>query len=249
WSISCDFASASFPMCLIFPIPPSLRESSAFYMTRSWGAAPQKCPDRPLGREPSDGTRGRGMRKAKGTRGFARGAIAAALGVVLVLGPAFAAEEGEDEDTFEQKIIKNIMRGLGANIDTPGIDYRERSPLVIPPTRDLPPPEETSAVSNPAWPKDPDVKRATAPKKAQPFENGSIRTHNIEKATLSPDELRKGTLPAGSGDTPKEPTRMDDGGRNLSPTELGYTGGLFGSLFGGAKNEAAPFTAEPPRTS
>lgn len=188
------------------------------------------------------------MRKGNGTRGFALGA--AALGILLALGPAFAADD-EDEDTFEQKIIKNIMKGLGANIDTPGIDYRERSPLVIPPTRDLPPPEETSAVSNPAWPKDPDVRRATAPKKAQPFENGSIRTHNIEKATLSPDELRKGSLPPGSnsGETSKEPVRNDDGGRNLSPGELGYTGGLFSNILGGAKTESAPFTAEPPRNS
>ena len=189
------------------------------------------------------------MRRRKGTRGFALGAAGAALGILLAVVPALAADD-EDEDTFEQKIIKNIMRGMGANIDTPGIDYRERSPLVIPPTRDLPPPEETSAVSNPAWPKDPDVRRATAPKKTQPFENGSIRTHNIEKATISPDELRKGTLPAGSGEaSSKEPTRLDDGGRNLSPTELGYTGGLFGSLLGGAKNETAPFTGEPVRNS
>jgi len=188
------------------------------------------------------------MRKGNGTRGFALGAAGAALGILLALGPAFAADD-EDEDTFEQKIIKNIMKGMGANIDTPGIDYRERSPLVIPPSRDLPPPETTSAVSNPAWPKDPDVRRATAPKKAQPFENGSIRTHNFEKATLSPDELRKGTLPAGSGDTSKEPTRSDDGGRNLSPGELGYTGGLFSNILGGAKNEAAPFTGEPTRNS
>ncbi len=49
--------------------------------------------------------------------------------------------QAEDEDTFEQKIIKNILGGLGVDVGRPGIDYRERSPLVIPPTLDLPPPQ------------------------------------------------------------------------------------------------------------
>ena len=34
----------------------------------------------------------------------------------------------------------------------------------------------------------------------------------------------------------------------MSPAELGYTGGLF-KMFGGSKNDAKPFTAEPPRQS
>jgi hypothetical protein len=184
------------------------------------------------------------MRTRWGTRGFGL-AAGAALGILLLVAPAFAGDD-EDEDTFEQKIIKNIMSGIGAEVDRPGIEYRERSPLVIPPTRDLPAPQAKSAVSDPAWPNDPDQKKPV--KKAQKFENGSVREFNFVKATVSPDELRKGALPPGST-TPTTPQRTDDGGRNLSPGELGYSGGLFSNILGGGKSEQTPFTGEPPRTS
>jgi hypothetical protein len=39
------------------------------------------------------------------------------------------------------------------------IDYRERAPLVVPPSRDLPQPVEYSAIDEANWPKDPDVRR------------------------------------------------------------------------------------------
>ena len=58
-----------------------------------------------------------------------------------------------------------------------GIDYRERSPLVIPPTLDLPPPEAADAAArNPAWPRDPERKVAvtrTRNTRATPDEPGS----------------------------------------------------------------------------
>ena len=52
------------------------------------------------------------------------------------------------------------MEGLGLKRDgEANINYQERAPLVIPPSRNLPPPERTDAAiaNNPAWPKDPDV--------------------------------------------------------------------------------------------
>ena len=51
------------------------------------------------------------------------------------------------------------MEGLGLQQDGEAINYQERAPLVIPPSRALPPPEKADAVvaNNPAWPKDPDV--------------------------------------------------------------------------------------------
>ena len=35
----------------------------------------------------------------------------------------------------------------------------------------------------------------------------------------------------------------------LMPSQLGYSGGLFTNMFGGAPDETAKFTGEPPRTS
>ena len=85
---------------------------------------------------------------------------AAALSVGLVFGAGVAhAQDDDDEPTFEEKIIHNIMTGIGATNGTEaGIDYRERSPLVIPPKIDLPPPQSASAEAPANWPKDVDEK-------------------------------------------------------------------------------------------
>ena len=48
-------------------------------------------------------------------------------------------------------------------MENQGIEYRERSPLVVPPKLDLPPPAGTTAeVKAPNWPKDPDDARRKA---------------------------------------------------------------------------------------
>src|ERR1043166_556195 len=81
--------------------------------------------------------------------------LAGACGVLLCVSGTFAAhaQQAEEEDTFEQRIIKNFLGGMGVDVGRPGIDYRERSPLVVPPSRDLPPPEAAAASRTPAWPK------------------------------------------------------------------------------------------------
>ena len=83
-------------------------------------------------------------------------------------------DDDDDDKTFEEKIIEGIMAGIGGtNMDNRGIDYRERSPLVVPPKIDLPPPASATAeVKAPNWPKDPDEARRKAAiaarKKAKP---------------------------------------------------------------------------------
>ena len=66
-------------------------------------------------------------------------AIALGIGLVMAAGPVRAADdEDEDDKTFEEKIIEGIMRGIGGtNMENRGIEYRERSPLVVPPKLDL----------------------------------------------------------------------------------------------------------------
>jgi len=64
----------------------------------------------------------------------------------MTAGVARAQDDEEDEKTFEEKIIEGIMAGIGGtNMENRGIDYRERSPLVVPPKIDLPPPATGSA--------------------------------------------------------------------------------------------------------
>src|SRR5207237_7688157 len=89
-------------------------------------------------------------------------AVALGIGLVMSAGAVRAGDDGDDEDdmTFEEKLIDNLMSGIGAkSMEKKGIEYRERSPLVVPPKLELPPPAETPAKAAPNWPKDPDEKR------------------------------------------------------------------------------------------
>src|SRR3954452_17349751 len=119
--------------------------------------------------------------------------IAGVCGALLIVPVAASAQQAQDDDdTFEQKIIKNILGGMGVDVGRAGIDYRERSPLVIPPTRDMPPPQAAGTTTgNPAWPKEADRKvtvRKTKNVRATPDEPGS-------ESALTPDELRRGINP------------------------------------------------------
>ena len=114
------------------------------------------------------------MQKTSLTRAMRFAAIALGVGLVMAAGPVRAADDDEDDDrTFEEKIIHNIMTGIGGkNMESKGIDYRERSPLVVPPKLDLPPPAgSTAAAPAPNWPKDPDEARRKAAIAARKKEN------------------------------------------------------------------------------
>src|SRR5438309_5749451 len=118
------------------------------------------------------------------------------LGIGLVVGAGAArAEDDEDEKTFEEKIIEGIMTGIGGtNMDNRGIEYRERSPLVVPPKLDLPPPAATAAeVKAPNWPKDPDEQRRKAAVAARKKENKDPRE---AARILTPAELAVGKTAA-----------------------------------------------------
>jgi hypothetical protein len=179
-------------------------------------------------------------------------AVALGIGLVMSAGPVRAGDDGDDDDdmTFEEKLIDNLMSGIGAKgMEKKGIEYRERSPLVVPPKLDLPPPASADAKDAPNWPKDPDEKRRKEAI-AQRKKAGNKATEYLQNARpLSPAELdahktagpdRTTNDPAQPGSNISHPT--------MSPAELGYTGGLF-KMFSNNKDEAKQFTAEPPRQS
>src|SRR5437870_8294097 len=112
--------------------------------------------------------------------------LACACGMVLCLPAALTAHAEDDDDTLEQKIIKNILGGMGVDVGRPGIDYRERSPLVIPPSLDLPPPQAAgTAVRNPAWPREPDRKVVV---RSRPNARATSEDPG-DSSVLTPDEL------------------------------------------------------------
>src|SRR6202140_2355339 len=164
--------------------------------------------------------------------------IAFGIGLVMTAGAA-RAQDDEDDKTFEEKIIEGIMAGIGGtNMDNRGIEYRERSPLVVPPKLDLPPPAAASTeVKAPNWPKDPDEARRKAAIAARKKDNKDPREAS---RVLMPSELDKGKV-AASARTSNDPIQPGNQNNNpiLSPSQLGYNGSFRG-LFGGTKTETAP---------
>jgi hypothetical protein len=142
------------------------------------------------------------------------------------------------------------MRGLGGtNMDNTGIDYRERSPLVVPPKLDLPPPASASAdVKAPNWPKDPDEARRKAAIAARKKQN---KDPMEASRILTPSELNSGRTTGKSdvrGSDSLQPGGDPGAHAILSPSQLGYEGGFMG-MFKGNKSETAEFKGEPTRES
>jgi len=178
------------------------------------------------------------------------------LAVLAALIPAGAQAQDDDDDdkksgwNLDKKLLNDLMRNLGLrNGNESQIEYRERSPLVIPPSKNLPPPEQAGAGRSAAWPVDPDVKR----KKEAAVKRKERKGYDpdYEERNLTPSELN----PAGanrSASRPGTPGSMGDegGGTPLQPSQLGYFGGLFSS-FGSSSNkdDVATFDREPPRNS
>jgi hypothetical protein len=179
-------------------------------------------------------------------------ALALILALASSAGSAFAAEDDEDVP-LDTKLFRQFMKDLGLTRDGEGIEYRERAPLVVPPSRNLPPPRNEAAVtSNPAWPKDPDVKqrKADAAKKKQPSRTAA-EAADAEARPLSRSELERGrTAPSTQAGGTVVQDADAEATRALRPNELGSKS-LFSNMFSSApwadKTETSTFTAEPPR--
>jgi hypothetical protein len=184
------------------------------------------------------------------------GALTFAVTVFASAGPVRAQDDGtiENENSIwnlERRLWSGIAHGLGLrSADDPVIEYRERSPLVVPPTRDLPQPKTKSAAKNPSWPQDPDHarrnQRSAAQKRAGA--NDLSRVLDRQSGAISPDQLN---VPGGTV-APSGPPRGDisGDGKPVNPSELGYFGGLFTSRawgFGGYRDEVGTFNKEPSR--
>jgi hypothetical protein len=188
-------------------------------------------------------------------RAAAGAAVALALALACSAGSARAEDANDDENVpLDTKLFRQFMKDLGLSRSGDGlIEYRERAPLVVPPTRELPPPRDEADVSKtPAWPKDPDVarrKQDLAAEKAKLKGNLSVEE---QMRALRPDELDKpGAGEKKSADAKGASKSAEDTSRPLMPSDLGTkTEKIFGSIwssFTPAKPESAPFTGEPPR--
>lgn len=213
--------------------------------------------DHPIRQSPASAHRLLANRPRANRGALSRAALGAAFGACLIIagGIGTACAQQDDDDLLpDQKFFRSILRGLGLrNGQEAGIEYKERPPLVVPPSRDLPPPQVTGSVAkqNPAWPADPDEKKRVAAKKANAERKRYLWEDEVRQ--LSPEELAANgkTAPGAGGRV----APVDLPGPQMSPEELGYKGGMWsdlfglGKFFGSEKPEVATFTREPARTA
>ena len=171
-------------------------------------------------------------------------AVTAAIGTAC-LAVSVPANAEEEDNGYDVQIIRRVLSAVGLRDDKPPIDYRERSPLVVPPSTSLPPPMSGN-VSASNWPVDPEIRdqrmRNVASK--QPGATGDPVVDDGKP--LLPSELAKGR--AKRGVVPGQTTDFP----NVSQKELG-TPNVFSffskALSSGEKEESKTFTQEPPRAS
>lgn len=178
------------------------------------------------------------------------GAALAVAGVLFT--GSVARAEDDDEPVRDEGIISNLMKGLGASDGSNGINYRERSPLVVPRNMALPPPAaKRPEAAN--WPKDPDVLERRAAREAIKKRDKEKENNPSEQIRTQPEpdigqaRARTATVAPQPG-VSEERRLINEGSGILSPSQLGVKGGLF-DLFGAKRNDNVPFTGEPARES
>jgi hypothetical protein len=192
-------------------------------------------------------------RPKRPTKIFTAGASLSVMLSIIMLS-SVPASAGDDDPPIDTKIFRSIMDGLGLKRDgdEAGINYQDRAPLVIPPSRTLPPPENSSAVvaRDPAWPKDPDVVRA----KREAAQERNVTPFASDRADADAKVLRPNQMTPGP--KPREARRGDDGYQtpasgfqNPTPPTSSESFGIFGNMFAKDQPDYASFTSEPPRSA
>ena len=148
-----------------------------------------------------------------------------------------AAVEDDEEDHLlntDKRLLNVILAPLGlGSASAPGIIYRERSPLVVPQGRELPPPGK--AAKNAEWPIEPEVKAKRAA--------AALRRSGRDPAVVDPAKPISGTAESyKTGDT----GQWDD---RKGPKEPEFLQMLMQGKLKGTWEEVGKFEGEPPRTS
>ena len=167
-------------------------------------------------------------------------AAALALAAMSVAGnSAWAQAAAEEDDDIENHVLNADKRlfnmilaplGLGSAA-APDITYRERSPLVVPQGRDLPPPGKAAKTGE--WPIEPEVKAKRAA--------ATLRKYGRDP--VDPAKPISGTAEAyKTGNT----GQWDD---RKGPKEPDFLSMLISGKLKGSWDEVGKFEGEPPRTT
>ena len=170
-------------------------------------------------------------------RGFALSAALAAL--VLCVG--HSAVRAGDDDVSDKSFGQKVLDTLGWKdpfAPQYGINYSERSPLVVPPTRDLPPPVTSAAKPAPDWPADPDLAKRRQAKKEEKVTPRPYDSVTHEERALTPAELGVG-----------RPVSAPGVGEQSTPSQLGENKRNVLNFDWLKQEDYGTFTGEPPRVS
>jgi hypothetical protein len=150
--------------------------------------------------------------------------------------------KAEDDDDIEdhilnadKRLLNSILGPLGLGSSSgPAIEYRERSPLVVPKGRDLPPPGKAARSGD--WPIEPEVKARR--------EAAALRKAGKDPAIVDPAKPISGTSEINK--TGNTGTWIDEPKR---PADPGFFTMMFKGQLGGSWTETGKFEGEPPRAS
>jgi hypothetical protein len=172
---------------------------------------------------------------------FALWAAALALTSMAAGGNGAWAQAAQEEDDLEnhvlnadKRLFNSILGIVGLGSSAPEITYRERSPLVVPQGRDLPPPGKL--VKSPDWPVDPEVKAARAEAKASKYQKPPRFGHEGDPIAGTPEQYKTGNTGQWG-----EPIK--------GPKEPDFLSMLMSGKLYGSWDEVGKFEGEPPRNS
>jgi hypothetical protein len=158
-------------------------------------------------------------------------ALCAAFGVVVaIVGSVGAARAADDPDNSNGNWVRNLYRKFNERAGAPvGADSGERPPLVVPPTRDLPPPGTPSALTqrSSSWPVDRDEARRKA--------GGTVRA---ERRPAQVENQPSQVSPVATA-----------GAEEQAKPEPSFSTKFWNKFLGRQDPEVGTFTREPPRVS
>jgi hypothetical protein len=163
-------------------------------------------------------------------------ALGGALSLLALAGIAPGAARAE---SGESGIFGSMLKTLGIGGEN-SIEYRERPPLVVPPTRELPPPQAPGAARDPNWPAD--AKTAAQPKKGNTVRD--LDKLPVPQRPSEPSVAGAGApYPSGGG--------SDTTAAIPQPQQPAPSGGFFSKLFSssGSDRPTNPVASVPARKS
>jgi hypothetical protein len=175
-------------------------------------------------------------------RYLARAALCAAFAAFLVIagdpGAAYAADDSIGMMPLpDGNAVRRLLHQLGivGSADQDATDYKERPPLVVPPSRALPPPAAPGSLAerNPAWPVD---KRK--PESKAKTERRDVSWENDRQPLSTARPAPSAEMPA-QATVPSQASESDGSWSRFWDKALGRK----------AAPEIVPFTREPPRAS